>query len=63
LIILGLAGLVWPVISYTDTDTGVDIGPLEVTAQSEERVPIPPLAGGAAVAGIALVVMGTRRRA
>jgi uncharacterized membrane protein HdeD (DUF308 family) len=64
LIILGLAGLVWPVISYTDTDTVVDIGPLEVTAQSEEHVPIPPLAGGAAiVAGIALVVMGTRRRA
>jgi len=64
LIILGLAGLVWPVISYTDTDTVVDIGPLEVTAQTEERVPIPPLAGGAAiVAGITLVVVGKRRHA
>ena len=64
LIFLGLVALVWPVISYTDTDTVVDIGPLEVTTQSEERVPIPPLAGGAAiVAGIALVVVGRRRHA
>jgi hypothetical protein len=64
LIVLGLGGLIWPVITYTDTEKVVDIGPLEVTAQKKERIPIPPIAGGAAVAaGIVLVALDRRRQA
>lgn len=63
LIVLGLAGLVWPVITYTDTETLVDIGPVEVTSRKQERIPIPPIAGGAAVvAGVVLVAMGKKRQ-
>ena len=63
LLIAGLAGLAWPVISYTDTEKVVDIGPVEVTAEREKRVPVPPIVGGlAAVAGIVLIVAGSRKR-
>jgi hypothetical protein len=63
LVVLGLAGLLWPVITYTETEQVLDIGPLQVTADNEKDVSVPPLAGGAAVAaGIALVVVGARRR-
>ncbi len=62
LVVLGLVGLMWPVITYTKTEKVVDLGPVEVTAENEEQVPIPPVAGGLAIAaGIALVVVGTRR--
>jgi hypothetical protein len=63
LAVLGLAGLIWPVITYTETEQVLDVGPLEVTADNENRVPIPPLASGLALAaGVALVVAGSRGR-
>ncbi len=37
LLIAGLAGLAWPVITYTTTEKVVDIGPVEVTAEREKR--------------------------
>jgi hypothetical protein len=62
LLVAGLAGLAWPVISYTTTEKVVDIGPVEVTAERERRVPVPPIAGGlAAVAGIVMIVAGSRK--
>jgi len=58
----GLAGLAWPVITYTKTEKVVDIGPVEVTAEREKRVPVPPIAGGlAAVAGVVMIVAGSRK--
>jgi hypothetical protein len=62
LLVAGLAGLAWPVISYTKTDKVVDIGPVEVTTERKERVPVPPLVGGlAAVAGVIIIVAGSRK--
>ena len=62
LLLAGLAGLAWPVISYTERDKVVDIGPVEVTTEKERRVPIPPIAGGlAAAAGVVLMVTGARK--
>ncbi|HZI79962.1 MAG TPA: hypothetical protein VFD69_10650 [Vicinamibacterales bacterium] len=62
LLIVGLAGLAWPVITYTKTEKVVDIGPVEVTAEREKRVPVPPIAGGlAAVAGVVMIVAGSRK--
>ena len=62
LLIVGLAGLAWPVITYTKTVNVVDIGPVEVTAEREKRVPVPPFAGGlAAVAGVVMIVAGCRK--
>jgi hypothetical protein len=62
LLLAGLAGLAWPVISYTKTDKVVDLGPIEVTAQHQKRVPVPPIVGGlAAVAGLVLIVTSGRK--
>jgi hypothetical protein len=62
LLIAGLAGLAWPVITYTKTEKVVDIGPIEVTADREKHVPVPPIAGGlAAVAGVVIIVTGGRK--
>ncbi len=62
LILGGLAALTWPVISYTRTEKVVDLGPVEVTADRERRVPVPPLVGGLAVAA-GLVLIVSRRNA
>ena len=62
LLIAGLAGLAWPVITYTKTEKVVDIGPVEVTAEREKHVPVPPIVGGlAAVAGVVIIVAGSRK--
>jgi hypothetical protein len=62
LLIAGLVGLAIPVISYTKTEKVVDLGAVEVTADREKRVPVPPLVGGlAAVAGIVMIVAGARK--
>jgi hypothetical protein len=62
LLVAGLAGLVWPVISYTKTEKVVDLGPIEVTAEREKHVPVPPIVGGlAAVAGLVIIVTSSRK--
>ena len=62
LLVAGLAGLAWPVISYTKTEKVVDLGPVEVTAEREKHVPVPPIVGGlAAVAGLVIIVASSRK--
>ena len=62
LLVAGLAGLAWPVISYTKTEKVVDIGPIEVTAEREKHLPVPPIVGGlAAVAGVVIIVASSRK--
>jgi UDP-N-acetylmuramyl pentapeptide phosphotransferase/UDP-N-acetylglucosamine-1-phosphate transferase len=62
LLVAGLAGLAWPVISYTKTEKVVDLGPIEVTAEHQKHVPVPPIVGGlAAVAGLVIIVTSGRK--
>jgi uncharacterized membrane protein HdeD (DUF308 family) len=62
LLIVGLGMLAWPVISYTDRDTAVDIGPIEVETAREKQFVLPPLLGIAtAASGVALIALGRRR--
>jgi uncharacterized membrane protein YidH (DUF202 family) len=57
LIVLGLLGLVYGGLSWTRKDTVVDAGPIEITTDKRESLPIPPLAGAAAlVAGVVLLM-------
>jgi uncharacterized membrane protein YidH (DUF202 family) len=64
LVIVGMVALLWGGIPWTRDETIVDAGPLEIEAETRERVPIPPIAGGVAlVAGILLLVLPDRRRA
>jgi hypothetical protein len=49
-------------ITYTTSEKVVDLGSLKVEAKREKTLPLPPIAGGAAlVAGIILVVVSVRR--
>ena len=62
LLIGGLAMLAFPAFTYTTTEEVLDVGPVEVTTQDRDRVELPPVLGiGAAVAGVALIVLGSRR--
>lgn len=62
LIVIGIVALAYQGITYTTSEKVVDLGPLKVEAQREKTVPVPPIAGAAAlVAGIILVVVSVRR--
>ena len=51
-------------LTYTSRETVLDIGPMHATAERQKTLPLSPLLGGVAVAGgVALLVMGGRRRA
>jgi hypothetical protein len=63
LIVIGLIGLLWGGISWTEERTVVDLGPIEARAQERETIPISPIVGGIAlVAGIVLMVVPSRRK-
>jgi hypothetical protein len=63
LIVLGLAALVYQGVTYTSRETVVDIGPITATADRQKTLPIPPVLGILAVAGgVALLVVGARKR-
>ena len=50
LLIVGLAILALPAISYTDRETAVDIGPVEVETERERQISLPPVLGIVAAA-------------
>ena len=62
LIVLGVIGLVYGGLTFTRKEKVVDIGPVEITRTENERIPLPPVAGGIClVAGLALVLAGRGR--
>ena len=63
LIVIGLVSLAYGGITYTKREKVLDIGPIEATARTRETIPLPPLFGGAAVvAGVAMLVLSSRKR-
>ena len=64
LLLAGLAALIWPAITVTHTEKAVDLGPIEITRQDRDTIPLPPIFGiAAAAAGVTLIAVGSRRRA
>ena len=64
LVAAGIAGLVFQYVPIRETRTIVDAGPIQIQQETERRVPIPTIAGIAAViAGLGLAIIGQRRRA
>jgi uncharacterized membrane protein YidH (DUF202 family) len=62
LIVVGVIGLAVGGINYTRREKVIDIGPIEATAERRERIPLPPIAGGLALAaGVVLVLAGNKR--
>ena len=57
LIVLGVIGLLYGGVTWTRKDKVVDAGPIEITADKHESLPIPPIAGGVLlVVGAALLL-------
>jgi len=64
LIVGGLAALLMGGFSFTRSEKVLDVGPLEATVERQERVPLPPIVGGLALAaGVALLLLGKKSRA
>jgi len=63
LVVLGVLALIHQEFGDTHREKVFDVGPIHATADERKEIPIPPIFGGLALAGgVALLVMGARRR-
>jgi hypothetical protein len=63
LIVVGIVALLWGGVFWTDRDTVVDAGPLEVQTEETEGFALPPVLGVISlVGGIILLVVPERRK-
>jgi hypothetical protein len=61
LILIGVVALAYQGFTYTTREKAVDLGPIQITAEKEHTVPLPPILGVAAlVGGIVLLVTGRK---
>jgi uncharacterized membrane protein len=62
LVVLGALALAYQGFSYTRREHVVDVGPMHITTDTQDRIPIPPIFGGLAlVGGIALMIVGGKK--
>jgi hypothetical protein len=62
LIIIGVIAFALGGISYTKREKVIDAGPLQISADKEKTIPLPPVLGGIClVGGIVLVIVGSRQ--
>jgi Na+-transporting methylmalonyl-CoA/oxaloacetate decarboxylase gamma subunit len=62
LIVLGALAVAYQGFSYVTREKVVDIGPLEVTAEKQKNVSLPPVLGAVVlVTGVALLLTSSRR--
>jgi len=62
LIVLGILALVYQGFTYTETKQDAQIGSLKIQHDEKESVPVSPIVGGVCVAaGVAALVVGSRR--
>jgi hypothetical protein len=62
LIVLGVVAMAYQGITYTTTEKALDLGPLQVTAEKQHTIPLPPVFGLLAIlGGVALFVVGGRK--
>jgi uncharacterized membrane protein len=61
LIVIGIVALAYGGFTYTKREKVIDAGPLQVSADREKTIPLPPILGGLClVGGIILVVAGNK---
>ena len=62
LIAIGIVAFTYQGITYTTKEKVVDLGPIQMTADTTKTLPLPPILGGIAlVGGIVLLVAGARK--
>lgn len=63
LVVLGGLMLAYQGINYTRDKRVLDVGSLHVTAETHQRIPLPPVFGGLAIiGGVVLLVMGASNK-
>jgi hypothetical protein len=63
LVILGVVGLAYGGVTWTTKEKVVDLGPLQVTHDKTQSLPLPPIAGGIClIAGVVLLVSAGRQK-
>jgi len=63
LIVIGIAVFAYKGITYKTQEEVVNIGPLHMTTEKTNTVPLSPILGGIAlVGGIVLLVVGMKKR-
>jgi hypothetical protein len=63
LVVLGVLSLAYQGINYNHQESVVDVGPLHLTTETHDRIPLPPILGGLALAGgVVVLVAGTRAK-
>jgi hypothetical protein len=63
LVVIGLVALLWGGVFWTDRDTVVDAGPLEIETEEREGFAVPPALGVVVlIGGLALLLIPDRRR-
>jgi hypothetical protein len=62
LVVIGALALAYQGFSYTRHEHVMDVGPMHVTTETKDRIPIPPIFGGIAlVGGIVMMVAGGKK--
>lgn len=63
LILLGIVGFAAGGVSFSHTKKDVDLGPLQISHQQKQIIPISPILSAVSlVAGIGLVVIGAKAK-
>lgn len=62
LVLLGVFALVYQGINYSRHESVMNVGPMRVTTETQERIPLSPILGGLAlVGGVVLLVAGVKK--
>ena len=62
LIAIGIIALAYGGFTYTKREKVIDAGPLQVSADRQKTVPLPPILGGLClVGGVVLVLAGNKK--
>ena len=62
LMAIGVVALIYQGITYTTREKTLDLGPLQVTTEKTNRIPLPPIVGAVAlVGGLVLLVVDSKR--
>ena len=60
-VVLGISGLIIQNVTFTETKQVLNVGPLQLRAEEQHNVPIPTIAGVAAViAGLGMIFASRR---
>lgn len=62
LIVLGVCGLAYGGLSWTTREKVIDAGPIQVSKDKTESLPLPPIAGGILLAAGILVLVSGRQK-